>query len=133
MSIDTTSNREFWEFEYTCNALAIAAEVQKEYRLSRVKAWEDKKAEIMAKIKDTGLTVHESVAEKMSSYSNNVNPFATVMVDKRMQEDLTEAVTRIKTHRDLARHYDGWVQMLNANPEARVKLKHSDWMFFFGK
>lgn len=128
-------NRNDWEFEYTARNLAVAAKGQRDFRLSRVDVWEGKKAEVMTKVKETGLTVHEGVAASMSSYttSNAGHGGAHVMVDATLQRDLNECVTKIQTHRAAATEYDAWLQVLDANPEARLKLKHNDWMFFFGK
>lgn len=127
-------NRDDWEFEYTASTLATAAKAQRDFRTERVKVWEEKKVEIMQKVKDTGLTVHEGVAAGMGSYTtSNAGGGATVMVDATLQRDLNECVTKIRTHRDAATEYDAWVQVLEANPEARLKLKHADWQFFFGK
>jgi len=131
-------NRDQWEFEYTANKLSEAAQAQKDYRDGRVKVWEEKKAEIMTKIKDSGLTVHESPGEKLSTASNNYNTRAmgrgvTVMVDPMLQRDMDECMTKIEQHREASKSYDGWIQVLNANSEARLKLKHNDWMYFFGK
>lgn len=128
-------NRNEWEFEYTCAKLAEAASSQKAHRLARVAAWTEKKGEVMQKIKDSGLTVHESVAEGFGNYAQTTNAGygAQVMVDNTLQRDLSECVTKVASHRAAATEYDGWIQMLQANPEARVKLTHDDWMFFFGK
>lgn len=129
-------NRDEWEFEYTCAKLSEAANAQKEHRLARVKAWTEKKGEVMQKIKDSGLNVHESVAEQFANYggtTSNAGFGAQITVDTTLQRDLSECVTKIASHRAAATEYDGWIQMLNANPEARVKLTHDDWMFFFGK
>jgi uncharacterized protein (DUF2147 family) len=129
-------NRTEWEFDYTASSLAAAATAQRDHRLSRVKAWEEKKGEVMAKIKDTGLTVHESVAEQFgNSYQNatQANFGAQVMVDNTLQRDLNECVGKINQHRASAKEYDGWIQVLEGNPDSRLKLKHDDWMFFFGK
>ncbi len=131
---DGKMNRSDWEFEYTASALAKAAEAQREHRASRVKAWEEKKSEVMAKIKESGLTVDESVAEQFANYTTNTaGRGAQIMVDTGLQRDLSECVTKIRQHRAAATEYDAWAQVLNANPESRLKLKHNDWMFFFGK
>lgn len=128
-------NRQDWEFEYTASALATAAIAQRDFRHGRVKVWEAEKEKVLQKIKDTGLTVHEGVAAGMTSYttSNAGHQGARVMVDSTLQNDLNECVTKIQTHRAAGTDYDGWVQVLEANPEAILKLKHADWMFFFGK
>lgn len=131
---DGEMNRNDWEFEYTAKVLADAAQQQKDYRLSRVKVWEEKKAEVMARIKDSGITVHESVADKMSQYTvSNMGHGPRIQLDPTMQADLSECAGKIQLHREMATGYDGWIQMLNANPEARLRLKHNDWMYFFGK
>ena len=129
------ANRTDWEFEYTASHLATAAKAQRDFRLSRVMAWEEKKTEVMQKVKDTGLTVHEGVAAEMAgtTYSNHAQGGAHVMVDATLQRDLNDCVSKIRTHREAAAEYDGWLQVLDANPESRLKLKHDDWMFFFGK
>lgn len=131
---ESEMNRSDWEFEYTASALAKAAEGQRDHRNERVTVWEGKKAEVMTKIKDTGLTVHEGVAAGMANYTTSNNPGgAQVMVDVTLQRDLNECVSKIREHRQAATDYDSWAQVLNANPEARLKLKHNDWMYFFGK
>lgn len=127
-------NRDEWEFEYTASNLAKAALAQRDHRDTRAKAWEEKKAEVMTKIKDTGLSVHESVADQFSNYTTTAgNVGAQITVDARLQRDLTECQTKIREHRSARTEYDSWVQVLEANPEARLKLTHNDWMFFFGK
>lgn len=129
-------NRNVWEFEYTARHLAAAAKAQRDFRLNRVEVWEGKKVDVMLKIKESGLTVHEGVAAQMQgTYTSNVAGYggAQVMVDSTLQRDLNECVQKIQTHRAAATEYDGWLQVLDANPEARLKLKHDDWMFFFGK
>ena len=45
--------RNEWEFEYTANNLATAAEAQRDFRKSRVKWWTEKQADVMQKIKDS--------------------------------------------------------------------------------
>lgn len=128
-------NRKDWEFEYTAAKLAEAAAGQREHRQARIKAWEEKKAEVMAKIKESGLTIDESVAEtQFANYTTAAEGRgAQIMVDRGLQRDLSECVSKIREHREAATEYDGWYQVLVANPEARLKLKHDDWMFFFGK
>jgi hypothetical protein len=122
-----------WEFEYTASTLAIAAEAQRDFRKARVDAWEAKKAEVMEKVKTSGLTVHEGPAASMNNYTTANMGGAHVMVDTTLQADLSECVTKIKQHRDAIRQYEGWVQVLQANPESRLKLHQDDWLFFFGK
>lgn len=129
------ANRSEWEFTYTARNLMTAAQAQRDHRLSRLKAWETKKAEVMAKVKETGLTIDESMAESMMNYQTTAlgGRGAQIMVDTSLQRDLSECVGKINEHRAAAKEYDAWVQVLEANPESRLPLKHDDWMFFFGK
>lgn len=126
-------NRDDWTFKYSAGELAVAAAKQLDYRLLRVAAWEKKKGEVMQRIKDSGLTIYESQAEKMSSYSDSDNR-ARVLVDPKYQKDLDEATNKIKEHRLLVKEYEAWVQVLKAQPGIlQYDLKVADWMFFFGK
>lgn len=123
--------RNDWEFEYTAGNLADAAEKQKAHRLERKQAWIDQYRDIQAKIKDGGVTIHESVSKHMgntTSYGHDPE----VQIDPKLSKDLKEAHRRIQTHDDAAREYDGWIQVLRANKEDRLKLNHGDWLYFFG-
>jgi len=125
--------RDEWEFEYTAAKLAEAAKEQRDFRKSRVEVWEAKKIEVVDKIKSSGLSVHEGPAASMASYTNSSRGGAHVLVDTTLQSDLNECVDKIKTHREAATDYDGWYQVLWANPESRLKLTHNDWLYFFGR
>lgn len=126
-------NRHEWEFEYTAARLAEGAEVQRQYRLSRVKEWTDAKAKVMAEVRECGLEVSESVAAGMANYTKNTTDYGPqVMVRADLQKKLTECHEKIKNHQRAVEEYDGWVQVLSANPEARLKLTQADWLYFFG-
>jgi hypothetical protein len=131
-------NRDEWEVEFAASSLALAAAAQRDFRLQRLKVWEAKKEEVMAKIKSAGLTIHEGPAAQMGrdkSYgSTYTNQGAHVMVDATLQKDLDECVDKIRAHRDASLEYDAWVQFLRAgNNETRLKLRLGDWLYFFGK
>jgi hypothetical protein len=70
-----------------------------------------------------------------STYSNNSrgNGGPTINVRADLQTKLQECHSKIQSHQQAADEYDGWVQVLAANPEARLKLTQADWLFFFGK
>ena len=55
-----------------------------------------------------------------------------IEVDAGMQRDLTECQQKILEHDRLVRDYEGWIQVLTANPECRLSLDHEDYLFFFG-
>jgi hypothetical protein len=128
------TNRDEWEFEYTARDIADAAAKQKEYREGRVAAWLEAKQNVMAEIKESGLEVSESVAAGMANYTKSANDYGPqVVIRHDLQKKLTECHEKIKTHQRAIDEYDGWVQVLSANPESRLKLKQSDWLYFFGK
>jgi hypothetical protein len=134
------SLRAKWEFEYTAKTLAEAAAKQLEFRTSRVEYWTEKQNEVMVKIKASGLEIHEDITT-YGTASNNLNlkyassgmGGAQIVIDPTMQGDLTKCHLKIQQHTELARQYSAWKQVLDGNPEDRVKLDHDDWMFFFGK
>jgi hypothetical protein len=128
-----------WEFEYTASELARAAEGQRDFRTSRIAVWKQKEAEVIAKIKESGLEVHEDITGLLS---NNINSLkygtsamggAQIVIDPTMQGDLNKCYMKIKEHTEMERQYAAWVQVLDGNPKDRVKLDHDDWTFFFGK
>lgn len=122
--------RHEWEFEYTASAIADGAEIQRLYRQGRVEWWEKQKAVVMAEVRDSGIEVAESVAAATSNYSGGqMGP--RVMVRADLQAKLTECHQKIELHRSAVIEYAGWVQVLRANPEQRLKLTQSDWLHFF--
>lgn len=130
--------REEWTFEHTAAKLADGAAAQAAYRRSRFEFWKAKKGEVMQKIKDSGLTVHEDISlglldKTYAAAANTLRGGAQVMVDPTLQHDLNECVSKMQMHSERARQYDGWEQVLRGNPEARVQLDHDDWMYFFGR
>lgn len=131
-----SGKRDEWEFEYTASKLAEGAAKQKDFRLGRVTVWTEAKAKLMAEVKESGLEVTESVAALMgSTYANNIRGKGgpTINVRADLQTKLQECHSKIQSHQQAADEYDGWVQVLTANPEARLKLTQADWLYFFGK
>jgi hypothetical protein len=131
------SNRQKWEFEYTAGTVAAAARTQMKFREKRVDVWTAKKAEVMAKIRESGIDIDMSLADEMNMLSNNYNTLRAsgpqLRIDPLLQAHLTEAHQKILEHTELVKKYDAWIQVLEANAEGRIKLRHSDWMFFFGR
>lgn len=121
--------RQEWEFEYTAGKLADAAKLKMESHTKRLEWWEAKKKEVMQKVRDSGIEIHDSVA---ASYSNTKGGYGPeIKIDIGMQRDLSECQSKILEHTALIKSYDGWVQVLEANKESRLKLSHEDWLFFF--
>lgn len=127
-------NRSEWEFEYTARVLAKAAADQRDFRLGRVLWWKNAKDKVMAEVLESGLEVNEGMggAAQGSNYATQVAaPHISVRND--LQQKLSECHAKVQKHDQAAAEYDGWVQVLEANPEQRLKLTHQDWLYFFGK
>jgi len=122
--------RKDWIFDYTAGKLADAAKAKKATHEGKREWWEQKKAETMKKVKDTGIEIRDSVAASYSNTKGNYGP--QIEIDAGMQRDLTECQSKILEHNDLVKSYDGWEQVLRAHPESRVQLDHDDYLFFFG-
>lgn len=127
--------RDEWEFEYTAAKLADGAAKQKTFREGRVAWWSEQKGKLMEQVKDDGVQVVESVAAKAGSlgYASTQAFGPQVSIRPELQQKLTECHAKIQGHQQAAAEYDGWVQVLAANPEARLKLTQADWLYFFGK
>lgn len=127
-------NRNEWVFEYSASKLASAAEVKRDQHNERLEFWLKKKTEVMAEVKECGLEVHETLA---STASNDYNPLLSrgpqVVVRNDLQQKLTECHGKLKEHESKWREYDGWYQVLTANPENVIQLHHDDWLYFFSK
>lgn len=124
-------NRDQWEFDYTARNLADGAKSQREFRLGRVAFWQDAKTRTMVEVKESGIEVSESAGASVSNYTTGRGP--QVMVRADLQGKLSECHTKIAEHQQAADDYAGWIQVLEANPEVRLKLTHADWLYFFGK
>lgn len=122
--------RDKWKFEYQAKRLATAAMDKRDHHAKRETFWEDKKAGVMASLREQGITVTESLAIEYSSIGAAIGPQVTVRED--FKRALTECHQKIKEHAAAVRDYDGWQQFLSANPDATMKLDQSDWLFFFG-
>jgi hypothetical protein len=128
-------NRDEWEFEYTAKTLADGAKAQKAFRDSRVAWWNEQKDVLMTQVRESGVQVTESVAAKNNSlsYQSTQMMGPQVSIKPELQQKLTECHQKIQAHMQSAAEYDGWIQVLEANPENRVKLTQADWLYFFGK
>lgn len=124
--------RDEWEFEYTAAKLADGALKQKEFRAGRIAWWTNAKQKLMTEVKESGIEVSESVGASLSNYTT-AHQGPQVMVRADLQKKLTECHNKIQSHQQAHDEYDGWVQVLQANPESRLKLTQGDWLYFFGK
>lgn len=123
--------RDEWAFDFSASKLAEAAAAKKKRHETRVTWWTEQKTKVMAEVRSEGIEVSESVA---ANYANKTSDRygPQVMVRADLQTKLTECHQKIMEHAGKVREYDGWVQILTANAEARLKLHSDDFLFFFG-
>jgi hypothetical protein len=123
-------NRHEWIFKYTASKLATAAETKCNHHKERLAWWKQQKEAVMVEVKESGIEVNESLA---AAYTKNTGMGPQVMVRNDLQQKLTECHMKLKEHDQKASEYDGWVQVLTANPEAQLELHHDDWLYFFAR
>ncbi len=126
-------NRTEWKFTYTASKLADAAKAKMMHHADRLEWWHKKHEDTMAKVKESGIEVHQAVAAEYShsNVARGVRP--EIRIDETLQRDLYECDAKMKEHSAKIGEYDGWLQVFNANPEARLELQHDDYLHFFGK
>ena len=127
-------NRKEWKFSYTAARLAEAAEAMLRHHESRLAYWKGKKDEVFGLIRSEGIEVDEKISlgyrhPKERDWERG----AQVMVRIDLQKDLDECLEKLGFHTGRIADYDGWQQMLAANPEQRLELDIEDWLFFFGR
>jgi len=126
--------RNDWGFDYTANKLAEAAATKMVFHQERLDWWKTKRQEVMGTIRSEGLEIDEKlVMEFRSPKARDWDRSAQVMIRNDLQADLSECLEKLSHHTQQVQQYDGWQQVLAANPEARVKLDIEDWLFFFAR
>ena len=126
--------RKDWGFDYTATKLAEAAATKLVFHQERLDWWKTKRQEVMGTIRSEGLEIDEKlVMEFRSPKARDWDRSAQVLIRNDLQTDLSECLEKLSHHTQQVQQYDGWQQVLAANPEARVKLDIEDWLFFFAR
>jgi hypothetical protein len=118
-----------WEFKFSAVKVAQGARRKAQHHRDRLKFWEDAKAKVMTEVKESGIEVSES--EAGGSYTNAMRT-PQVLVRSDLQTRLTECHQKMQEHNRYIREYEGWVQVLEGNPENQLTLHADDYLFFFG-
>lgn len=121
--------RSEWKFQYNAQELKHSAGERAEIHLKKQSWWEDKKAGVMQKIKETGIEIQDSVAASYSVTKGSFGP--QIKIDPGLQRDLTECQDKIMEHNKKAQSYLGWVQILSTRSDT-YELDYDDWLYFFG-
>lgn len=126
--------RKDWNFEYAAATLADAAGAKLRHHQSRLDFWKTRKNEVFGLIRSEGLEVDEKISlgyrhPKERDWERG----AQVLVRNDLQKDLDECLEKLAYHTGRIDDYDGWRQMLAANPASQLELDIDDWLYFFGQ
>jgi hypothetical protein len=122
--------RNSWAFKFNAKKLVEAAKKKAEHHKARLKFWEGTKEKVMAEVRESGIEVSESAAG--ASYQNSTRGFGPqVMVRVDLQTRLTECHNKLQEHAAKIAEYEGWVEVLEGNPEDQLQLNSDDYLFFF--
>jgi hypothetical protein len=124
--------RDEWKFEYTAARLAEAADAKIAHHAERLAFWKGKRDEVLVTIRAEGLEIDEKiVVGYQSPKSRDWERANRVSVRDDLRQKLDEVLDKLRHHTEQLTQYEGWSQMLHANPEQRVGLDIDDWLFFF--
>ena len=125
--------REAWKFDYTAQRLAEAAQRKVDWHRERLAFWAGRREETLATIRAEGLEIDEKIAVGLQTPKGRDWERAhRISVRDDLRLELDEVLQKLKEHTERLAEYEGWRQMLAANPEARLSLDIADWLYFFG-
>ena len=126
--------RNEWKFDYTAARLAEAAHAKIAHHEERLAFWRGKREETLATIRSEGLEIDEKIVlGYQSPKARDWDRANRISIRDDLRQHLDEVLDKLKFHTDQLRQYEGWRQLLLANPEARLGLDIDDWLFFFGR
>ena len=121
--------RQDWKFQYIAKDLAKAAATKRDHHAARLDWWNKQQESVIAEVREKGLEVSETLAMQYGSTPAG----AQIIVKDEYQSKLNECASKIHQHTERAKEYDGWVQVLEANPSKALELDIGDYFFFFGE
>lgn len=126
--------RHTWKFDYSAQQIIEATELKLKFHQERFNWWKDKKEQVITQIREEGLEIDENIAlEFISPKSRDWERGTQVTVRDDLRKDLNECLKKLAAHTDLINDFNGWHQVLIANPGIPLSLDHEDWLFFFGQ
>jgi hypothetical protein len=126
--------RDQWKFRYTAEQLAEAVQQKIQYHDERHTFWNGRRENIVTQIKADGIEVNEkSVLQYGSPKMRDYQQGGDIMIRNDLRKSLTEAYEKLAYHTGRKDTYDGWRQILTANPPLPLDLDINDWLFFFGR
>ena len=126
--------RDIWKFTYTAARLSEAAATKIAYHEERLSFWKQRRADVIETVRSEGIEVDEAIAVQYSHpKARDWEIGSEILVRNDLRKDIVECSKKLAYHTERRDTYDGWRQVLDANPEARLALDIDDWLFFFGR
>ena len=131
--------RKDWKFQYIAKDLAKAAATKRDHHAARLDWWNKQQESVIAEVREKGLEVSETLAMQYGStttspiFGGKSTAGAQIIVKDEYQSKLNECAVKIDLHMEKTKEYDGWVQVLEANPSKALELDIGDYLFFFGE
>jgi hypothetical protein len=126
--------REQWKFDYTATKLSAAAKAKIAYHEQQLDFWKAKREEVITTIRAEGIEVDEKLVLAHSNpKARDWDRGGEILIRNDLRKVLAECYQKLAYHTEERDTYDGWRQVLEANPENRLSLEIDDWLFFFGK
>ena len=114
--------RQDWKFQYIAKDLAKAAATKRDHHAARLDWWNKQQESVIAEVREKGFEVSETLAMQYGSTPAG----AQIIVKDEYQSKLNECASKIHQHTEMAKEYDGWVQVLEANPSKALELDISN-------
>lgn len=127
--------RDQWKFRYTARQLAEAAQMKIEFHKGRLEFWEARRKEVIGQIKADGIEVNEKsvLLQYASPKMRDFQEGGDIMIRNDLRKRLAESYEKLAYHTGRRDTFDGWQQVLGANPDDTIELDIDDWLFFFGR
>jgi hypothetical protein len=116
-------SRSNWDFQYTCGAVAKAANGRLTHHQTRLDYWNDEVARIKKEVEDAGLVIREQQMTGGVQYQ--------IVADLELQARFNTAQDKVQNHRSKIREYAKWVAVLSHRPEDEVIWLDMDDILFF--
>lgn len=126
--------RNDWTFTYPATQLAETARAKIDAHQKQLDFWMAKRNELIERIRAEGIEVNEKIALGLvNQKARDWDRGGEVMIRNDLRKGLTETFEKLAYHTERRDTYDGWEQVLKANPNASFALDIEDWLFFFGR
>lgn len=123
-----------WTFEYTAAALVQAVDARLSYHDERLVFWRQRREATVAEIRADGIEVDEKIVLAYDTpKARDWRRGGEVMIRNDLRKALGECYEKLAWHTKRRDVFDGWRQVLAANPDKALALDMEDWLFFFGR